>query len=278
MRNVDFDSASLDPELLSQLVPQFSELEEKKYNSNLQSVRHLNELQNSSLKPRPREVNYVPTFTPEKPFTKSAENEILISVSIYHPKKHVKTQTFSMLGSHCLKRLRDCFYCLSDVEFNSKSSFFFIENIFYVDPKDSNQAALIIDWMGKESQHWSQHKCGQKEMETTQLGELIVQIGKKYLYCHSGDCEHIITFDEIREINVNDKLNYNEYPIQTFQNKTRRRKCRICKTFSACYITYNDKSAPEVPCHFCEDCYKPLHLDKDGNKLEEHEVYRYHHE
>lgn len=275
---------SLESLLAGGYIPCYNDLVKQREESNLDSVRHLRTAQDTKLKPR--EVNYVPktgstSVSDEVPVV----NDVLISVSLFHPKKNVKTQTFSVLGSQCLTQLRDRFYCLSNVAFEGTGSFFFIENQFYSDhrnPESTDYVSRIVAWMSAQSLYWKRLLEGQKTiktMEDTKFEDLSIFIGKKYLFCHSGDCEHIITFDEIREIGDNDSKNFQDYPKHIFQNKIRRRKCRICKTFSAKYITYNDPQAPEIPCHFCEDCFKPLHFDKSGNTLNSDlEVYEYQHD
>lgn len=274
------DTAQL---LASAKVVKYDELERKKREANLHSMRQLNQLIEQGIRPKLKEVNYMPK-TPQdidRPMVPIDINEVIISVSIYHPKKRTKMQSFSVLGSQKLKTLRDCFYCLSDVVLpKNTSSFFFIENHFYSDfsEKDNvDYATPIIEWMKGQSKFWSKYTYQHSKMEDTTFEDLKIKIGKKYLYFHQGDCEHIITFDELRMVTENDSQNLKDYPIQTFQSKIRRRKCRICKVTNATFITYNDFKAPENPTYFCEPCFKILHPNNE-NQHPSYVVYNYIHD
>lgn len=265
-------------------IKKYDELERKRKEANLHSMRQLNQIINLGIRPKLKEVNYIPKTSQniERPFSQIDINEVIMTVSIYHPKKRTKTQSFSVLGSQLLKTLKDRFYCLSDVVLpNNSSSFFFIENHFYSDfsqKENLDYASIIIDWMKSgQSKFWSKFTYQHSKMEETKFEDLKIKIGKKYLYCHQGDCEHILTFDELRMVTENDNQNYNDYPIQTFQSKIRRRKCRICKITNATCITYNDVNSPENPTYFCEYCFKMLHTNTD-NQHPSYVVYNYIHD
>lgn len=80
-----------------------------------------------------------------------------------------------------------------------------------------------------------------------------------------------------RIINNSDNQNKKAYPLQTFQNKIRRKKCRVCDIYPAKYVTLGDNLAPENPCFYCEQCFSHLHVNQhDG--LHDFETFPYYHE
>jgi hypothetical protein len=96
------------------------------------------------VKPRRKEVNYLTPqmqLNPNVDFVPIDENEVLLSVALYHHTKKFKMQEFFVLGSQKLTELTDKFYCLTDLimdQVTTKSRYLFIENVFYNDHRDSN--------------------------------------------------------------------------------------------------------------------------------------------
>jgi len=115
-------------------------------------------------------------------------------------------------------------------------------------------------------------------METTTFNDLTLGIDIPYLYCHRGNCEHIMIITDIRLLHCGDNMNKDAYPLQIFQNKIRRRKCRVCDIYPAKYVTKNDPLSPENPCFYCEQCYRPFHCKSDGTLQHDYEEYYYYHE
>ena len=118
-----------------------------------------------------------------------------------------------------------------------------------------------------------------KDMDGITLDQLSVVCGKPYLYCHQGNCEHIITFRDIRLAHPDDPTDRAVYPIPVLNPRKHRRKCSMCDVFDVQHVTYGDKLAPCSPCFFCDECFDALHLDSEGNPLySEYVRYAYHHE
>jgi len=47
----------------------------------------------------------------------------------------------------------------------------------------------------------------------------------------------------------------------------------------ASYVTVSDRLAPDSPCYFCDQCYRPFHYTFEGKLLyDDFEVYPYVHE
>jgi len=97
-------------------------------------------------------------------------------------------------------------------------------------------------------------------METTHFRDLSVKIGAQYLYCHKGDCEHVLIVENVRAFNAIID-NYDSFPVLFYQNKTRRLKCFVCKYLPGRIVTTNDLSMTENPSLFCDVCFSSLHPD-----------------
>jgi snRNA-activating protein complex subunit 3 len=115
--------------------------------------------------------------------------------------------------------------------------------------------------------------------ETTTLNDLKIVRDKPYCMCHRGDCDHVVTFRQVRLAHPDDVLDASMYPLRTFAARRFRRKCSMCDVFEACVVTRGDKYAPCSPCFFCESCFECLHKDENGeNAYAEYEKFVYHHE
>ena len=98
--------------------------------------------------------------------------------------------------------------------------------------------------------------------------------GKPYLFCHQGDCEHLLTIRSVRLAHADDPRRAESYPLRTLDGRRFRRKCSMCGVFEARHVTYGDRLAPCSPCFFCETCHDTLHLDAKGAPLyDEYERY-----
>jgi len=267
-------------------LPNVEEEEKKLTESKLHSVRWA--IKTAKQKQRKKDVNYISPFeeTPARTFVSVDKYEVVLSVAFYHARKNSKIQEYLVVGCQPLTFLRDRLYCLSDHILDGQdypSGFFFIEGVFYNDMRDPNAkdySKPVIDWINKP-QNKSPY-CGivsAKNMHTESFNDLNLRIGKQYLYTHQGDCEHFIVFNQVRLITKQDKQNVNDYPVHIFQSKVRRRKCVLCSNYTASYVTYGDKMAPQNPCFYCEQCYRLVHYLEDGNLLySDYSVYPYYHE
>lgn len=245
-------------------------------------------------------VNYLvkeiqPSKEPQA-FQEIKTNEVILSVAICHPRKQNKVQEFHVLGSQCLTELRDKIFCTADEMILGdhsnnpdqlsqkrakdvfKSGFFFIEGVFYNDKRDplsKDYSKVITEW-AKDPQR---RKCPglglftSKRMEDVIFEDLKVKLGYPYLYCHQGNCEHVIMFTDLRLMNVDDNPNLNEYPVQVFKHRGKRIRCRVCDVYTAKWVTVNDVLAYEEPCFFCATCFKGLHYSHSGEKICDFQAY-----
>ncbi|KAM0947268.1 putative snRNA-activating protein complex, subunit 3 [Dioscorea sansibarensis] len=239
--------------------------------------------------------------------------EVLLCVEIYHKKNNsMKTQEFLVLGRQLLTELRDNIYCqtVKLMQISGKhdpSGYFLIENTFYNDLRDPSAidySKPIFDWLenckDEVSEKWKYIMSGelkkkQKEllgdvevpcvpdfkvadMQKTHFSDLCFRLGAGYIYCHQGNCKHMIVIRDMRLVHPEDAQNQAGYPLLTFQIRPRYKKCSVCKISHATKMTIDDKWAPKNPCYFCIKCYFLLHYKEDNSLLYPHLVYDYHHE
>ncbi|XP_047340106.1 snRNA-activating protein complex subunit [Impatiens glandulifera] len=238
--------------------------------------------------------------------------EVILCVKVFHYKKiWMEKQEFLVLGSQPLNQLRDKISCLTNeiVEKSGDhdtSGYFLIEDVFCNDrnPSSIDYSKPIFDWLKNSKEEalkkWDYILTGQlkekfrkdsgieplrhlprfraADMHTTRFYDLQFRLGFGYLYCHRGDCKHIIVIRDMRLISPDDVQNRTDYPILTFKPKLRFQKCSICRIFRAEKVTVDDKWAPENPCYFCKSCYYTLHY-VDGSLLyDEFSVFDYYQE
>ncbi|XP_054666118.1 snRNA-activating protein complex subunit 3 isoform X2 [Grus americana] len=157
-----------------------------------------------------------------------------------------------------------------------KSAFFYFEGIFYNDkryPECRDLSRTIIEW--SESHDRGYGNLQSVKMEDYTFNDLSLKIGFPYLFCHQGNCEHIIIITDIRIIHHDDCLDRNLYPLLIKKHWLCTRKCFVCKMYTARWVTNKDSLAPEDPCFFCDVCFRMLHYDEEGNKLGEFLAYPY---
>nr|DBA28127.1 TPA: hypothetical protein GDO54_008532 [Pyxicephalus adspersus] len=229
---------------------------------------------------------------PEDPSDMVDEGELVLTLNLIYPmifhkhKEYKPYETILVLGSQRLTELRDSIKCISDLQIGGehsnnpelapenickdlfKSAFFYFEGIFYNDMRYRECRDLsrtIIEWAESRDRGYSNFQIA--KMEDYTFNDIKLKIGFPYLYCHQGDCEHIVTITDIRLIHHDDCLDRNLYPLQIRKHWFCTRKCFVCKLYIAKWVTKNDSFAPDDPCFFCNVCFKMLHYDKEGNKL-----------
>lgn len=249
-------------------------------------------------------LEYVPVTHPE----------IVLCVEVYHSKRtSQKTREFLVLGCQPLSDLRDCIHCSTDglmmkAEQYDPSGYFLIEEVFYNDlrePSAIDYSEPIFDWL-KNSENealkkWQSILAGNlqskekaflstvsntkklprfkaADMHKSRFCDLQFRLGAGYLYCHQGDCKHLIVIRDMRLIHQEDVQNQSAYPIITYRAKTRPLKCSVCKIYRAEKVTVDDKWAAESPCYFCKNCYYMLHYQDGALLYDEFSVYNYHHD
>ncbi|KAL6840384.1 hypothetical protein ACP4OV_030194 [Aristida adscensionis] len=239
-----------------------------------------------------------------------AHPEVILCVEIYQKRYgSVKSQEFLVLGNQFLTDLRDNIDCLTDKLMplageHDHSGYFLIEDTFYNDTRQhsaTDYSKPILDWLQNSSdevaEKWDAITSGvlkkrqkdllrglnisnvpefkSEKMQMTRFSDLHFRLGAGYLYCHQGNCKHMIVIRDMRLVHPDDTQNQAEYPLLTFQLHKRRQKCSVCQIYLATKMTVDDKWAPNNPCYFCIKCYYLLHYKEDGALLYPHTVYDY---
>ncbi|XP_054635411.1 snRNA-activating protein complex subunit 3 isoform X1 [Dunckerocampus dactyliophorus] len=226
------------------------------------------------------------------------EGEVILTINVYYPatfEKFVYVRphvTLLLLGSQSLTELRDAICCASDLQVSGelsntpemapdfiskdhfKSAFFFFEGVFYNDmryPECRDISETTIKWA--KANNFPPYR--QAKMEDTKFVDLKVKVGFPYLYCHQGDCEHVVIITDVRLTHKDDCLDRKLYPLLTHKHRVTVQKCAVCYTFIGRWCTTSDQFAPSNPCLFCDKCFRMLHYDKDGNKLGDFLAYPY---
>ncbi|XP_043917292.1 snRNA-activating protein complex subunit 3 [Protopterus annectens] len=237
---------------------------------------------------------------PKDPEDYIDEGELILTLNIFYPvifqkhREYKPYQTWLVLGSQKLTELRDAISCVSDLQISGeysnnpdmepenlskdlyKSSFLYFENVFYNDmrfPECRDLSRTVIEWAQERDRGYSDFRC--EKMEDFTFNDLNIKIGFPYVYCHQGDCEHIIIITDIRLAHRDDCLDKTLYPLPIKKHWLWTRRCAVCNLYTARWVTNNDHLAPEDPCFFCDVCFRLLHYDTEGNKLGEFLAFPY---
>lgn len=168
------------------------------------------------------------------------------------------------------------------------SSYFYIEGTFFVDKRNANAidySEVIRLYLGNHKKKAPLHppcSSGLSEapqtseyevcsMEDTKFQDLWIRLGAHALYCHQGGCEHILVFNNVRLFDSgSDPQDRAAYPAHLPTSKPlipHRRSCEACKVRIAKKVTYNDNHTPHSPFFWCEECFRLLHYDANGQLI-----------
>lgn len=218
--------------------------------------------------------------------------QVILCVEIYNSRKF-KIQEFLVLGSQKLTELKDKIHCVTDqvMEKAGKydpSGYFLIEDTFYNDLRNrsaTDYSKPILNWLWNSKDEaikkWEgiitgelQQKqrtalgvtkamdiprFGSAEMQSTRFCDLKFRLGASYLYCHQGDCKHVVVIRDMRLSHPEDVQNRAAYPRLIYQLKTRAQKCSVCKIYRASKVALDDKWGNENHCYYCDICFGHLH-------------------
>ncbi|XP_022104736.1 snRNA-activating protein complex subunit 3-like [Acanthaster planci] len=223
----------------------------------------------------------------KKPMTILSVTLFRASQSIHHL-KNVYRPTFIdrellVLADQKLTALRDKIICAADMSVASgeysqvpdapqdvkqqdvyKSSYFLIEDTFYNDRRDPlsrDLSQVVTDWMKPKKTTYS------KSMDDVTFNDLDIRLGYPYLYCHVGNCQHIMVFTDLRLLTNTDIQDLSKYPVLIHKPYWKRILCTCCNIYTAKWKTVGDSFSSIDPSFFCEKCFRMLHYDKEGNKL-----------
>lgn len=104
--------------------------------------------------------------------------------------------------------------------------------------------------------------------------DLNVKVGFPQLYRHSVNCEHIISFADIRLLALDDVQKSSDYPILRCVSSSKMTLCVICGTIEASFVVRNSDNHIQDPSFLCRSCFISFHYI-DGKKVGKFQAFRY---
>ncbi|WKX95664.1 hypothetical protein Q1695_012264 [Nippostrongylus brasiliensis] len=146
------------------------------------------------------------------------------------------------------------------------SSFIFIHDTFYVDyslPNSTDISEPIREFMAKK-------KCFDpvisRNIEGVRIIDLKLRLGQPYVFQHSGTCEHLLIFHDLRLLDKSDAQELDRYPMVLYEKKGDVR-CAACKRGYAAFVVEECERLPSPYMMFCDSCFREfffLHGHKIG--------------
>lgn len=234
--------------------------------------------------------------------------EILITVRVYEPfsykrgegtaRKPRLSQEFLVLGRQKLTDLLDKIYChcrygpFKDISNDFESiknseaqqpnetmdkeddfGFFFITDTFYNDYRSTktDYTTEIREWMLRRPE------IGPAKVESmldVKFEDLNVRVGFPQLYRHYVNCEHIISFTDIRLLAPDDSLKSSDYPLLRCVSSSKMTLCQVCGMIEATFVVKNSNVHIQDPTFLCRNCLITFHYI-DGKKVGIFQAFRY---
>eukprot|EP00158_Paraphelidium_tribonemae_P004601 Partr_v1_DN26860_c1_g1_i2_m40305 putative small nuclear RNA activating complex, polypeptide 3 len=187
-----------------------------------------------------------------------------------------KMQEFQVLGSSTLAEFRRTLYCCADSwtdeRKNRKSSgYFYIGGVFYDDMSGDNSISYskpIVDWskmIAMSSNGSDLHPPSRRDMKDVRWIDIpLLQSYMPYIYCHQGDCQHILMITSMAAYDSTlHPSTLEQFPHRIFQCLSRRPLCRYCNDYPVTDITLDDDVGGLYPGLFCKRCYETMHGGED---------------
>ncbi|GFE55126.1 snRNA-activating complex protein, putative [Babesia ovis] len=195
-------------------------------------------------------------------FTLVADDELIITMSLYHGVRGHKLREFDMLSSQTLAELRDAFKCPSEirpmnVEINANGSCFMLNGQLFPDLRygacDYSEPLLYFLHRYKPSMLRTSECIEQKDAVLSHLELPLYMPG---FLLHHGDCEHRLMITAIRAYDKTRDCPYEEcYPVKVFVPRHRAMLCHVCEFSDATTTVFNSLVLPHIPSYLCDDCY-----------------------
>ncbi|CAH8477849.1 unnamed protein product [Heterobilharzia americana] len=228
--------------------------------------------------------------------------DIFVTVLVYRPfcfssmdpctqfRQMVITQRLVLLSKQSLTVLRDAIQCpqdkvwlgdcseaLDDPELHVPaeklytSSYFFIEGTFYDDLRNPNSKSLsqeLMKWAKGKKELEVHESLKSSPMESVNLEDLCICVGKPYFFVHQGNCEHMIIFSDVRLIDRDSCQSESAFPMLTGRCNLRVLHCFVCKRLACRWIVAECGTILSVdPCPICDVCIRLLLYTADGKKI-----------
>lgn len=197
---------------------------------------------------------------------KLKQDTIIVTVSFYHQIRGMKISEFDILDTQTLLDLRNSFICHDSKQeedllgFQPSGHCFEINGDLYLDGNYDIKSSFIHtlkDFTGKSNPNIF-------EMKNTKISDLKIPINSHSSYIHSGDCEHRVTFTNIRLFNPNYDSPYKDaYPIQIYSHSRTLTFCEICGVNQVSKVIFNSVNLPKNPSQLCDSCTFAFLYDKN---------------
>ncbi|KAJ1554783.1 small nuclear RNA activating complex, polypeptide 3 [Nowakowskiella sp. JEL0078] len=213
---------------------------------------------------------YVPETKSEVKIHKSLrKSSVVLSVEFFEPNtvNKKKLSEFLVLGQQKFSDLRDALFCLSDLFVGReskafKSSFFFVEGVFYCDERsiDSEDLSLQIrEWFEEGKSDYNNSEFEKKSMSDTEFHDLEIRLDHPYLFTHNGICTHVFKFSDLRILNSDDEHDISRYPLMIFKDKVLLLKCTVCGTRRSECVSMHDNDIQDHYVFWCKECYEDFY-------------------
>lgn len=103
------------------------------------------------------------------------------------------------------------------------------------------------------------------------MKDLVLRVSNRPVgvYCHHGNCEHLIQIADVRLLHTSDPPQLKHGPVIVNYSRGRIRLCSLCRKVNASCMGYGDNLCVSDPSFYCKDCFQCLHYDEKGNLLVE---------
>ncbi|PIC39671.1 hypothetical protein B9Z55_011285 [Caenorhabditis nigoni] len=226
-------------------------------------------------------------YRPQCSITEKCDDDIVLIVDAIVPynrplqshelrsSRLLKTQNkFLVRGDTFLSDLRQKFYCQCDTIVplengleleppcfdNSTaerfpSSFIFVHNTFYVDsaPENAQDISFPIRKFMQDKEIFD--PVDAVPMEGVRIIDLSLRLGQPYVFQHSGNCEHVLIFHDLRLLHESDPRGIDQYPYVLYE-KGNERKCEICKKGHVEFVVDRHELLPNTYTYFCRSCFQ----------------------
>ncbi|KAJ1607849.1 hypothetical protein OIY81_2582 [Cryptosporidium canis] len=197
---------------------------------------------------------------------KLQEGTVIVTVSFYHQIRGMKISEFDILDTQSLADLRDAFVCHDSkheeelLGFQPTGDCFEINGDLYLDGDPATRSSYVSSLKAFTSNTNPEIF----DMKATKISDLKIPINLHSSYIHSGDCEHRVTFTNIRLFNPNYDSPFREaYPLQVYSHSRTLTFCEICGVNLASKVIFNSINLPRNPSQLCDSCTLVFLYDKN---------------
>ncbi|KAK9171357.1 snRNA-activating protein of 50kDa MW C terminal family protein [Cryptosporidium meleagridis] len=194
------------------------------------------------------------------------DGTIIVTVSFYHQIRGMKISEFDILETQTLSELANSFICHDSKQeeellgFYPTGDCFEINGDLYLNGTDDIKSSFINTLSGFTIKSIPQTF----DMKNTPISHLNIPINSHSTYIHSGDCEHRVTFTNIRLFNSKYDSPYKDsYPIQIYSHSRTLTFCEICGINQVTKVIFNSLNLPRNPSQLCDSCTFIFLYDKN---------------